>query len=298
MSSPWEPHRAFTLVEILCAMLLGTVIMGASLGLLSGCIKSYEQTLALTQARRRGEMVVQILRLPVENAGLGIPSNEQEYRTALSIDKVSLPALIGWNAPVSVSGNELRLVYTLPTTIVNEAEATETMPSEDRNVLLSIVPTAGQIEAAPLSGTTQTRSWIVFPPSPIPFLANSLNNRNLAVRSAMPSWIAHNARLHYLRGIRALVTSSSGKDPAFCTEDVTSGAGLQERVPGIPAIRFVFDPASQVLSTMVLSMGGNRQDFLVSPSSLPGWPDSIPQENRHYRLAVTTWTCRVRNGND
>jgi hypothetical protein len=171
---------------------------------LSGCIQSYEQVLALTEARRRGKMVLQILRLPAENAGLGIPFDPAVYKSALCIGKTTIPALYGWNGPVSVQGSELRLVYAVPTSTVNEALALETSPSEDCTIRLSAAPQVGQVEAWSGVGPSKTRSWVVFAPSPYPFLVTDLSNQALSVRSARPSWIPHEGSLSYLRALRAL----------------------------------------------------------------------------------------------
>jgi len=294
----WKGFHAFTLVELLCALLLGSIIAGSAIAILSGSIKAYEQTLALTEARRRGEMVLQILRLPVENAGLGIPFDPAGYKSSLCIGKATIPALCCWNGPVSVQGGELRLVYAVPTSTVNEALATETMPSEDRTLRLSSSPQLGQVESWSGVGPSKTHSWVVFPPSPCPFLVTSLSNQALSLRSAMPSWIPHEASLSYLRALRALVVSFPGKEPAFCTEDMTTGSGLQERVLGISGFKAEFYPGSRILCLRVLSRGGMRHSRMISPSTLQGWPGTITEENRHYVLSVSILTSRVRNGGE
>ena len=190
------------------------------------------------------------------------------------------------------------LVYTLPTSIVNETLATETMPSEDRTLRLSAAPQAGQMEAWSGVGPSKTRSWVIFPPSPCPFLVTRLSNRTLSVRSSAVSWIPHNGTLHYLRAVRALVLRYPGQEPAFCTEDMTTGSGLQERVAGILAFRAEFDPGSRLVTLRVLSRGGRRHAEAVSPRNLADWPETIPEEDRHYVLALTRWLCRIRNGGD
>lgn len=279
-------------------MLLGSVIMGSAIGILSGCIKSYEQALALTEAHRRGEMVLLILRLPAENAGLGIPSAPEAFKSSLCIGKASLSALSSWQGPVSISGNELRLVYAIPTSIVNEAPATETMASEDRSLRLSVLPQSGQVEPWSGVGPSKTRSWVIFAPSPCPFLVTGLANRTLSVRSSAASWIPHNASLHYLRGMRATALRLPGQEPAFYTEDMSTGSGLQERVLGISGFKAEFEPAERHLSIHVLSRGGKRHSGIISPSVLPGWPGLIQSEDRHYILSTTSWTCRIRNGGE
>lgn len=289
---------AFSLIELLCAVFLASIILGTCLSILSGSIKACEQSLALSEARHRGEMVLQILRLPVENAGLGLPSAPLAFRQSLAIGSATLGSLNSWQGPVSVSGNELRLVYAVPTSNLNQSPPVETSPSEDATVTLSLSPQAGQVTPWPGVGPAGTRSWVAFAPSSRPFLVTGLSNRTIRLRSAAPSWIPHNASLHYLRAMRALVVRMPVSEPAFCTEDMSTGSGLQERVSGVAAFRPRFDPSSRILYLAVLSRGGRRHARAVYSSSPAGWPEPVLEEDRHYTLAVTTWSCLVRNGGE
>jgi hypothetical protein len=95
--------------------------------------------------------------------------------------------------------------------------------------------------------------------------------------------------------MRAFALRFPGQEPSFYTEDVSSGAGLQERVAGIAGFQPEFNKDSSVLTIHVLSRGGKRSERILSPSSLPGWTGTVALEDRHYRLFVSTWTCKVRN---
>ena len=296
MRCDWKASRAFSLVELLCALLLGTAVAGAAVTALAGAIRSYEQVLALSEARRRGQMVLQVLLCPVENAGLGVPHDTASFREAITVGPATLGGLPGWEGPVSVKDGELRLVYAVPTTLVNVFLPAETLPSEDRSVGLSSPVPVDQVQAWSGFGPTNTRSWVLFPPSGVPFLVRGLANKTLFVRSFRPSFIATNARLHFLRALRARVVSLPGQEPAFCTEDLTSGSGLQERVIGIAGFRPQYDPGTRILTLSVLSRGGRRHPAPVSPAFISGWPDRIPDEDRRYILSVTSRTWRVRNG--
>jgi len=298
LPSKQNKYIAFTLVELLCAVFLSSTIMATCLAILSGSIQSCEQSLALSEARHRGEMVLQILRLPVENAGLGLPSEPQAFRQSLAVGSATLGSVNSWQGPVSVSGNELRLVYAVPTFNLNQSPPVETLPSEDATATLSLVPQAGQVTPWSGVGPAGTRSWVAFAPSSCPFLVTGLTNRSLRLRSSAPSWIPHNASLHYLRAMRALVVRAPGSEPAFCTEDMTTGSGLQERVIGVAAFRARFDPSTRMLALAVLSRGGRRHERAAHSGSLPGWPEPLLEEDRHYTLAVTTWSCLVRNGGE
>lgn len=296
MRSDWKASRAFSLVELLCALLLGSAVIGAALAVLAGSIRSYEQVLALSEARRRGQMALQLFVYAIENAGLGIPGETVSFRDSLSVGTASLNSLLGWEGPVSTSGNELRLVYAVPTNLVNASLSTETLPSADRSVRLSGPVPEAQIQAWSGFGPTSTRSWVLFPPSEVPFLVRRVTNQTLIVRSSRPSWIASNARLHFLRALRARVISLPGQEPVLCTEDLTSGSGLQERVIGIVGFRPEYDPQTRTLTLAVLSRGGRRHPNSVSPTFLAGWPGRISDEDRCYVLAVSSRAWRIRNG--
>lgn len=298
MPTKQNKYTAFSLVEILCAVFLASIIMATCFAILSGSIMSCERSLALSEARHRGEMVFQVLRLPVENAGFGIPSNLETFRQSLAVGSAILSGVNSWQGPVSVSGNELRLVYAVPTSNLNQSPSVETSPSEDMTVTLSSTPQAGQVTPWSGVGPAGTRSWVAFAPSSCPFLVTGLTNRSLRLRSSAPSWIPHNASLHYLRAMRALVVRAPGSEPAFCTEDLTTGSGLQERVLGVAAFRARFDPSTKILDLAVLSRGGKRHERTVHSGSLPAWPEPLSEEDRHYALAVTAWSCLVRNGGE
>jgi len=53
-----------------------------------------------------------------------------------------------------------------------------------------------------------------------------------------------------------------------------------------------------MLTLAVLSRGGRRHERAAHSGSLPGWPEPLLEEDRHYTLAVTTWSCLVRNGGE
>ena len=298
MPSKKNKHAAFSLVELLCAIFLASIIMTICITILSGTLKSCEHSLALSEARHRGEMVLQILRLPVENAGLGLPSDPMAFRQSMVVGSATLSSLNSWQGPVSVSGNELRLVYAVPTSNLNQSPSVETSPSEDATVTLSIAPQAGQLTPWSGVGPAGTRSWVAFAPSSCPFLVTGLSNRTIRLRSSAPSWIPHNASLHYLRAMRALVVRIPASEPAFCTEDMSTGSGLQERVLGVAAFRVRFDPSTRMLTLAVLSRGGRRHARAVYSCSPAGWLEPVLEEDRRYTLAVTTWSCLVRNGGE
>ncbi len=296
MRSDWKASRAFSLVELLCALLLGSAVMGAALSVLAGSIRSYEQVLALSEARRRGQMALQLFVYAIENAALGLPGETASFRDSLVIGTGSLSSILGWEGPVSTNGEELRLVYAVPTTLENASHSTETLPSADRSVRLSGPIPEGQIQAWSGFGPTSTRSWVLFPPSGIPFLVRQVSNQTLSLRSSRPSWIASGARLHFLRALRARIVSIPGQEPVLCTEDLTSGSGLQERVIGITGFRPEYDPQNRTLTITVLSRGGRRCSGAFSPAFIAGWPGRIPEEDRRYVLAVSSRAWRIRNG--
>ena len=78
--------QGFTLVEMLIALLLGTVIAGAVVTVLVVYVYNFEQTDDITAARQRGEMVLSILEGPVLHAGLGMPNTSPDFYDSFKVD--------------------------------------------------------------------------------------------------------------------------------------------------------------------------------------------------------------------
>jgi hypothetical protein len=107
------------------------IVLGMTGSLLGGFYNMFEASEDQSSARMRAQDVFNILSTPIQNAGIGVPSADLEHAfTFTGVD--SLPkvefGMLTWPAPLSIasgdnqpfddlSGNQLRVVYGVPTGI-------------------------------------------------------------------------------------------------------------------------------------------------------------------------------------
>lgn len=274
--------KAFTLTELLIAMLIVGIIAGATIGLLVTYLKQFEQSTELTAARQRGEMVFAILDAQVLHSGLGMPDETAAFQSAFA----GLGAISGWNAPVSVtSGDVLQIVYAVPAGLAVTAEY-ELQAGTSQNIGLT-----GPIPANLLAtGITCTKGWAIFPSLGNPVKVTGISGSTLTILPTVDGHLAFFDELHYIRAERVTISGEH-----LYTEDVTNQSA-QPRLEGIADLRFQWDASSRLLRCWVLARGDVRHNDLISPATLSDWPwGTIPDEQRHYRLTVVQSVWRVRN---
>jgi prepilin-type N-terminal cleavage/methylation domain-containing protein len=110
--------RGFSLIEIMIVILIMGVLVGVIGSLMGGFVSNFEITDDQTIARRRAQDVFNILQIPIQNAGLGLPADNFNYYFAPGGVTVTTGAVRvqGWWEPVSVdtANNVLRVVYSVP----------------------------------------------------------------------------------------------------------------------------------------------------------------------------------------
>jgi prepilin-type N-terminal cleavage/methylation domain-containing protein len=116
--------RGFSLIEVLIVVLVMGIVLGVTGSLLGGFYNMFQATGDQSSARMRAQAVFNILSVPIQGAGIGIPSGDMKIPfTFDEIDgkKVEF-AMSGWNAPVFISpdtdttsGDYLRVIYGIPT---------------------------------------------------------------------------------------------------------------------------------------------------------------------------------------
>jgi hypothetical protein len=106
---------------VLIVILIIGILVGVTGSLLLGFTSNFEAADDYTIARRRARDVFNILRVPVQNAGIGLPAvfNPNApggYYFNVAGGPAAASAVGDWNTPVSVSGNSdvLRIVYSVP----------------------------------------------------------------------------------------------------------------------------------------------------------------------------------------
>jgi prepilin-type N-terminal cleavage/methylation domain-containing protein len=112
--------RGFSLIEIIVVILIIGILIGVTGTLFSGMVAHFEGADDHTIARRRAQDVFNVMKVPVLNAGLGVPSDNLDWYFELGGAKAPV---WDWNGPVSVvsndsyanvgAGNVLRVVYAL-----------------------------------------------------------------------------------------------------------------------------------------------------------------------------------------
>jgi prepilin-type N-terminal cleavage/methylation domain-containing protein len=309
-------HGAFTLVELLISVVIVGIIGGAAASLLYSYIENFEQTSDYVTARQRGESVLSILERPILHASLGIPESPDLVATSMDYvtkadtvfqkaftDLAGGPIINTWYHPVitaspdrSLEGAELRIVYAMPSGVVQKSGVYVNGASI---VSLDLSGSAPLVDVAAPS-RAQLDSWISFPTLGFPlYVSGGTATKPMVQRpssNTTSGFIAAYDELMYIRALRAFVATDSNGS-FFATEDLTAGSGSQRRIEGVRKLNFRFDPFTGVLNVAVLSQGNKRYSSEVVQSLL-GWPasaDAITAEDRHYRLAVTSAAWRLRN---
>ena len=112
--------RGFALTEILVVVLIIAILLGVTGTVFSGIITFAERADDQSIARRRADDVFNVLRVPMLNAGLGVPSASLDYYFTMGHPVGPSAPVAGWAGPVEVvsnntypSGNAIRLIYSV-----------------------------------------------------------------------------------------------------------------------------------------------------------------------------------------
>ena len=112
-------RHAFTLTEVLIALIIVGIVGGSILVALYSFLDSYSHTEDYTTAREEIESVFQALSITFSNVGMGMPNNRDDrgsFAVAFAADgntpKASVMSLMGekgaaWGGPVTVAAGEL-----------------------------------------------------------------------------------------------------------------------------------------------------------------------------------------------
>ncbi len=308
----------FSLVEILIAVVILSVVGIAAVGLFFAFTKHFEQSADLTAARQRGEMILSRLETAVLQAGLSMPNKTSDFEDAFVVNttpKIDLITALrnvisGWNKPVypyekagtvgtTTYYKRLGLVYCLGSGIGVLEDEHEVEADTDIVLKLSAACPDNQVKVA--TAASATDGWVTFSGCQVPFVVKSVDNANekLTVMASKRDFIPLFAELQYVRALYAYVSSPGGTSPQFYIQDVTRGL-VQPTVEGVSQVLFSFDDsgtdATNVLTVHLLLRGNRRFPGQVT-SSVPSWPISstITDEDKHYRLVAISASWRVRN---
>lgn len=288
--------QGFTLVEVLIALLLGTVIAGAVVTVLIVYVFNFEQTDDITAARQRGEMVISILDGPLLHAGLGMPDTSPDFYDSFRVNDTYVSNLLDTDedklrSPVQLedSSSDLYICYAMPSG--NVVSGSEDISGGSFDISMEKDINNTYIEA----NKNTFKSWITFPTGGVPmFIATKTGTKGLdgilPESEKSSGLISQYDELHYIRLMHAWVDGST-----FYTEDMKI-ASQQPRVEGIEDIFFDHDSENGLLTVYVLARG-NKEDSDFANTSVSGWPVPIDSSilDKGYRLLVVRKTWRIRN---
>jgi prepilin-type N-terminal cleavage/methylation domain-containing protein len=154
--------QGFSLIEIMIVILIMGVLVGVIGSLMGGFVSNFEVTDDQTIARRRAQDVFNILQIPIQNAGLGLPADNFDYYFDVTGAPAGAARVRRWVEPVSVdsaapgANNVLRVVYSVPTRLKSKAGtinfsakhggAIDTDGPQTQNFELTAAANIGQLE--------------------------------------------------------------------------------------------------------------------------------------------------------
>ncbi len=291
---------AFTLVELLLAMLILAIVMGSVLSLGYAYIKHFEQANEISVAKDRASMVLTYLERRILHTGLGM------HTVLVSGDDFSDSFEGLWDNPVfdepwqrpiflpeqpeeglESESRELMIAYSVPSGVHTVQSGDVTIADSD----VEISKTPG--DGVEKNNVTKTKGWVVFPSVPMPFLVletvDTVNNETLVLQARYGNWsIPINDELHFVRFLRAFIENQQ-----FKAQDLTI-SGAQPVIEGVLGLKVVLNDRN-VLTVSVLARGNRQFSRFVSPADIAGWGPLEDQNWRKYYLVALTKGWRVRN---
>ncbi len=304
LRSKEKPKKAFTLVEVLLALLITAVIGGSAVSLLYTYLKNYEQSSEYTKALQRGQMALSILRPVILNAALGVPSDLGDFSALCSSMGLSMSSPLEIKNYSGMASGDIRLLYSLPSCF----GAGEVVDDISSSFSLSLFPGDRPLvdleqvlkSAYTKPGDTEAQRWVVFPSAGIPLRTSEIPKKLSIAVDGSPGKtrgsISLGDRLFILRYFRAYIGKQPGQSiPSLFIVDNANVPMPQ--VLGIRRIFFDWDGEGKLLRAWVLSQG----DSLYSEplDQTVEWPSSsgytLTSDDKRYYLAVSVADWRVRN---
>ena len=307
-------RRAFSLVELLIGAALMSLIF---IGLAEVTFKSFEVLHFIEDVRvsgRRAGRVFELLRMPLEHCGYGMPKEPNEFRRAFgSMDFEPFNCSGAFSIPPIFPGvgarekSECVILFGIGTDarVVDEINTSDSELSVRISTGLALLEPCG-IGHRPLS----VKNWVLFGamlPELRPLFLKTVSsggtpsgNRLLGLSSPTGEqiFIPMSEEPFYLRAFRCRVKRGEGGDSIFNINDYT-GSGDQPRVEGVIDARFDYDPVHHLVTVNLLVRGDNRSGEKKSTGAVKGWRDEytsdIPEDARYYRLFAYKRTFHLKN---
>lgn len=296
-------QKAFTLVEVLIALLITSVIGGSAVSLLYTYLKNYEQSSEYTAALQRGQMALSILQPVVLSGAFSMPWGDEFAGLAsyLGVPSMKQPLEVRDNG--SMKSGDLSLFYALPSNLGSSVSL------DDISTAFSVplFPTGYALDefksfltsAYATPGDTLER-WVIFPSAQIP-MKTSQTPLDMSISSngspgGVGGRISQGDRMFILRHLRAYVGLQPGQSiPSLFISD--NGNQPMPHVLGIRRIFFDWNPSTRNLRVWVLSQGDGAFPDPISQDVQ--WPSisgyTLTSDDLRFYLAVSTSDWRLRN---
>ncbi|HPQ38029.1 MAG TPA: type II secretion system protein [Synergistaceae bacterium] len=274
--------KAFSLVELLCALIVFGILGAASLPLLSSFFPFYDFARYRSSCVRRGEQILMALEPFVLGAGMGMPS-----RSAEAFEKAFTFSALPFGTPyktwgavqVSQAGKRLRLVAGIPLL---------------RGALEEVFVTPGGNAvkiSEPLPEYARDCLCFVFPGSRLPFCNLHASGTNLLLQSSSLEKVSLFDEIHgvYATEFYLLGTTLYSRIYADGFPEV------QPRGGDVAGFHCSYDEDSSILSVFLL-LRSSRKTLRSHRGEIPGWNFSWPSlyDPAYYHVCLSrSW--RVRN---
>jgi prepilin-type N-terminal cleavage/methylation domain-containing protein len=304
-------RSGFTLIEVLLVVLIMGIVLGMTASLLGGFYNMFETTEDQSVAKMRAQDVFNMLNVPIQNAGIGVPSSD--LNLYFDITGGTAPEVAAWTAPLTIAkgtsgsfdaveGDRMRVIYALPTGLKTvqgtnvpafSAIGARTDAAVDGNIqFIDSLPSGITADSGNLS------SFITFPGMDMhPFYVKSKNSATEIVASSKKPWNTVSPDLigsnvvrayHDLYAIRAAVAYVDA-DNNFCLIELGADPSVSSpaypaasssnfngfRVEGIAGIYFEQDTAGRYVTVRVLAegdvMNSQRDDNTEKRQALATW---------------------------
>ena len=314
-----KKNKAFTLLELLVAMLLAGLVMGAVLAIMFSVFKSYELHLDITEAKQRGHIALASMQPFVLNAGVGLPKSAADFQKAFQRVRAIMPAdnpagqfrgfvQLAVNGESRVSANQREA----PAVWVVSAVASGAGVNTSYLLFQNVQPVRLErfAEAAVASNVTtglaNLKAWVCFPSAEWPFGIPAdppggidAVSGTLALRceADSPQAVAAYDEMHYVRAAKLFVSAGSVSERKLLI-DRLDGSDAQS-VDGIVALWCEFDAeGDRVLTLHVLARSNTRRSDQMQ-SEMEGWPPGAVDQKEaldpRYRYAAVSRSWRIRN---
>lgn len=328
-------HSAFTLVELLIAVVILGLVASSAVALFFSIFKSNELHQDITEAKQRGQIALAAMQPLVLNAGLGLPPDESEFFSSFqwtkggtlhrmpllfpgpvgSVKNFARPVQLAEDA-VTVSPSSAKAspalwtVYSAPAEVWVGGGGLEGFPGvrtdvakdSDSSEFLREYPLNGAAVALKLDAAfppNTLKSWVTFPAAtpPCPFTVADISTGapKITLRSHSASTTNMIAPFDELHYVRAAKFFVEG---GALKVDHLDGSGAQSIVEGIAGMWCTFDPGTDRILTVYILAKGDAQREKNVQDRVEGWPAEANDHwkpDSRYRYATVSRSWRIRN---